>query len=172
LTEDSPTSTITREQFERWTNHILNHIELPIRRALGDAKIKREDIDELILVGGATCMPVVIQRVTELFGREPTCRLNPDEVVALGAAVQAGLFSREKSVEDLVVTDVAPFTLGIAISREIGGERRDEYFYSHQSNRTTAHCPTFSPDYSSLPLGGRNPWKQQGIPIVVSMKGH
>ena len=137
LTEDSPNSTITREQFERWTNHILNRIELPIRRALGDAKIKREDIDELILVGGATRMPIVVQRVTELFGREPTCRLNPDEVVALGAAVQAGLFSREKSVEDLVVTDVAPFTLGISISREIGGERQDGYFLPI-INRNTA----------------------------------
>ena len=137
LPDDSPTSTVTREQFERWTNPILNRIELPIRRALGDAKVKREDIDELILVGGATRMPCVIQRARELFGREPTCRLNPDEVVALGAAVQGGLFTREASVEDLVVTDVAPFTLGIAISREIGGERHDGYFMPI-INRNTA----------------------------------
>ena len=128
---------VTRAQFDQWTKHILNRIELPIRRALGDAKVKREAIDELILVGGATRMPQVVERVTELFGRAPTCRLNPDEVVALGAAVQAGLFAREASVEDLVVTDVAPFTLGVAISRDIGGERQDGYFLPI-INRNTA----------------------------------
>ena len=137
LADNSPTSTVTREQFERWTSHILNRIELPIRRALGDAKVKRDDIDELILVGGATRMPIVVQRAIELFGREPTCRLNPDEVVALGAAVQAGLFAREESVEDLVVTDVAPFTLGISIAREIGGERQDGYFMPIINRNTT-----------------------------------
>ena len=128
LSDNSPTSIVTRDQFERWTGHILNRIELPIRRALGDAKIKREDIDELILVGGATRMPLVVQRAVELFGREPTCRLNPDEVVALGAAVQAGLFARNASVDDLVVTDVAPFTLGIQISREIGVSCKAAFF--------------------------------------------
>lgn len=126
--EPARTTTVTRGQFEKWTNHILNRIEMPIRRALGDARVKLGDIDELILVGGATRMPVVVQRATELFGRAPLCRLNPDEVVALGAAVQAGLFARDKSVEDLVVTDVSPFTLGINVSREMGGERHDGYF--------------------------------------------
>jgi molecular chaperone HscC len=128
LTETSRTSTVTREQFQKWTNHILNRIEMPIRRALGDAKVKLGDIDELILVGGATRMPVVIERATELFGRAPKSRLNPDEVVALGAAVQAGLFARDKSVEDLVVTDVSPFTLGIATSRELAGELQTNFF--------------------------------------------
>ena len=137
LAEDSPATKVTRAQFEKWTGHILNRIEPPIRRALGDAKVKRDEIDELILVGGATRMPIVVQRVTELFGRVPSCRLNPDEVVALGAAVQAGLFAREESVEDLVVTDVAPFTLGVAISRDIGGERQDGYFLPIINRNTT-----------------------------------
>ena len=128
LSEDSPTSVVTREQFEKWTSFILNRIEIPIRRALGDAKVKRDDIDDLILVGGATRMPQFVARAREMFGREPTSRLNPDEVVALGAAVQAGLFANEASVEDLVVTDVAPFTLGIAIARELGGELLAGYF--------------------------------------------
>ncbi|MDB5347790.1 MAG: molecular chaperone HscC [Schlesneria sp.] len=128
LSENSRASTVTREQFQKWTNHILNRIEMPIRRALGDAKVKLGDIDELILVGGATRMPIVIERATELFGRSPKSRLNPDEVVALGAAVQAGLFARDKSVEDLVVTDVSPFTLGIATSRELAGELQTNFF--------------------------------------------
>jgi molecular chaperone HscC len=126
--DGSPEVTITREQFESWTNHILARIELPVRRVLGDAGLKRGDIDEVILVGGATRMPAVIDQVTRLFGKRPQCRLNPDEVVALGAAVQAGLFARNKNVEDLVVTDVAPFTLGFETTKTLGMEQRDGYF--------------------------------------------
>ena len=106
----SPETTVTRQQFEAWAQHLLNRVELPIRRVLGDAKLSREDIDEVILVGGATRMPAVIHRVTQLMGKSPHRRLNPDHVVALGAAVQAGLIARAQSVEDLVVTDAAPFT--------------------------------------------------------------
>lgn len=128
---------VTRDEFDHWTTHILNRIELPIRRALGDARLKREEIDELILVGGATRMPQVVKRVTEMFGRTPLCRLNPDEVVAMGAAVQAGLFANDASVEDLVVTDVAPFTLGVEISREVGGELQSGYFLPVINRNTT-----------------------------------
>jgi molecular chaperone HscC len=119
---------ITREQLEKWIAPILARIELPIRRVMGDAKLTRDQLDEVILVGGATRMPLVIQRVTELLGKEPRRRLNPDEVVALGAAVQAGLVGKAAAVEDLVVTDVAPFTLGVAISKQFGSDLRDGYF--------------------------------------------
>jgi molecular chaperone HscC len=120
--------TITRQQFEACTQNILNRVELPIRRVLGDAKLSREDVHEVILVGGATRMPAVIDRVTQLLGKAPHRRLNPDQVVALGAAVQAGLIARAQSVEDLVVTDVAPFTLGISVMKDLGHEKRDGYF--------------------------------------------
>lgn len=135
--EDSPVQKVTRDDFDAWTMHLLNQAELPIRRALGDAGLTREDVDELILVGGATRMPSFPRRVVELFGRAPTCRLNPDEVVALGAAVQSGLIDRNARVEELVVTDVAPFTLGISISREFGGERRGGYFLPIINRNTT-----------------------------------
>jgi len=128
---------VSRAQFESWTSHILNRIELPIRRVLGDARLKREDVSEVILVGGATRMPLVIDRVTELLGRSPQRRLNPDEVVALGAAVQAGLIARAETVRDLVVTDVAPFTLGIEISKTFGHEHRDGYFLPVIQRNTT-----------------------------------
>jgi molecular chaperone HscC len=124
----SPEATITRQQFDAWTQHILNRVDLSIRRVLGDAKLTRDDVDEVILVGGATRMLAVIDRVTQLMGKSPHRRLNPDQVVALGAAVQAGLIARDKSVEDLVVTDVAPFTLGIEISKTFGHEKRSGYF--------------------------------------------
>src|SRR2546421_2468884 len=85
-------------------------------------------MDEVILVGGAARMPQVVARVTQLLGKPPQCRLNPDEVVARGAAVQAGLFAQSAGVEDLVVTDVAPFTMGVEVTKEFGPERRAGYF--------------------------------------------
>ena len=119
---------ITREQLESWVKQILSRIELPMRRVLGDARLTRDDLDEVILVGGATRMPLVVRRVAELIGKEPQQRLNPDEVVALGAAVQAGLVGRSEAVEDLVVTDVAPFTLGVGITKQFAGDMKDGYF--------------------------------------------
>ncbi len=135
--DDSPTISVSQAQFQSWTNHILARIELPIRRVLGDAGLKRTDIDEVILVGGATRMPAVVEQVTQLFGKAPHRRLNPDEVVALGAAVQAGLIAREENLKDLVVTDVAPFTLGINVSKEFGMERRSGYFLPIINRNTT-----------------------------------
>ena len=135
--DDSPQVTVTRAQFQTWTHHILARIELPIRRVLGDAGLKRSDVHEILLVGGATRMPAVVDRVTQLLGKAPQSRLNPDEVVAMGAAVQAGLIGREESVKDLVVTDVAPFTLGIAVSKQLGLERRDGYFLPIINRNTT-----------------------------------
>jgi molecular chaperone HscC len=137
LKEGTPAVVITRHQFQTWTNHILARIEMPIRRVLGDANLKRADIDEVILVGGATRMPGVIDQVTTMFGKRPHCRINPDEVVALGAAVQAGLFARHAGVEDLVVTDVAPFTLGMEISKRLGIDLRSGYFMPIIHRNTT-----------------------------------
>ena len=82
-------------------------------------------------------MPAVAQRVTELFAQAPHSRLNPDEVVALGAAVQAGLIGRDESLEDVVVTDVAPFTLGVEITKQIGAELRPGYFNPVINRNTT-----------------------------------
>jgi molecular chaperone HscC len=137
LQNHSPEARITRSQFDAWTSHILARVELPIRRVLGDAGLKRSDLHEVILVGGATRMPAVVDTVTKLLGKVPQHRLNPDEVVALGAAVQAGLIAREENVQDLVVTDVAPFTLGIEISKRFGLEHRDGYFLPILERNTT-----------------------------------
>ncbi len=135
--ETSPKVEITRQQFQKWTEHILARIELPIRRGLGDASLKRADIHEVILVGGATRMPAVIEAVTKIFQKLPQRRLNPDEVVAQGAAVQAGLIAKEQSLDDMVVTDVCPFTLGVEVSRRIGMEVRDGYFLPVVNRNTT-----------------------------------
>jgi molecular chaperone HscC len=137
FTDDSPQITVTRPQLEGWISTTLARIELPIRRVLGDAKLTREQIDEVILVGGATRMPMVVERVTQLLGKSPQRRLNPDEVVAMGAAVQAGLVGRDESVRDLVVTDVAPFTLGVEIAKQLGNEQRAGYFLPVIERNTT-----------------------------------
>ena len=137
ITDDADRIEISRADLAKWTEHVLARVELPIRRALGDANLKRSDIDEVILVGGATRMQTVIERVTELFQLDPQCRLNPDEVVALGAAVQAGLIARNQSLDDLVVTDVAPFTLGVSICKSMGMELRDGYFLPIIDRNTT-----------------------------------
>lgn len=137
LPEDGPRVTIRREEFEKWTDQILSRTDSPLRRALGDAKLKRQDVDEVILVGGATRMRAVRDRIRRTFDKEPRCSLNPDEVVALGAAIQAGLIGRDASLEDLVVTDVAPFTLGIEICHDYGGQHRDGYFLPIINRNTT-----------------------------------
>ncbi|MFO0802221.1 MAG: Hsp70 family protein [Gemmataceae bacterium] len=137
MPENAKETTVDRAKLETWVTPILNRIELPIRKALADAKLTREQIDEVILVGGATRMPLVIRRVKELFGKDPHCRLNPDEVVALGAAVQGGLVGGTGAVDDLVVTDVAPFTLGIAVTKEFAGGMHDGYFSPIISRNTT-----------------------------------
>lgn len=137
ITEQSPSVSITRQQFEEWTSAILSRVEAPIKRCLGDARLRRDEIDEVILVGGATRMPTITQRVGEFFQQPPHSRINPDEVVALGAAVQGGLMSDDESLEDMVVTDVAPFTLGIEVNKRIGNTDRAGYFNPIISRNTT-----------------------------------
>lgn len=135
--DDAPVVAIPRKELEAWIEPILARIEMPIRRALTDAGLKSERIDEVILVGGATRMPAVVNRVRQLLGKEPQRRINPDEVVAMGAAVQAALVSRAESVRDLVVTDVAPFTLGVEICKRLGNDFRDGYFLPIIDRNTT-----------------------------------
>lgn len=137
LSDTTPAVIVQPADFERWTEHILSRTEAPLRRALGDARLKRQDVHEVILVGGATRMRAVRERLARMFEKEPRCALNPDEVVALGAAIQAGLLANDASLEDLVVTDVAPFTLGIEVNHEIGGEKKDGYFLPIINRNTT-----------------------------------
>ncbi|WP_338473746.1 molecular chaperone HscC [Pseudomonas sp. WP18] len=100
---------------------LLDRLRAPIERALRDARIKVADLDEILLVGGTTRMPLVRKLVATLFGRIPAMQLNPDEVVAQGAAIQAALQARHASLEEVVLTDVCPYTLGIETSMQVGG---------------------------------------------------
>jgi molecular chaperone DnaK len=105
---------ITREQFEQLAEPILQRTVGPCRQALKDAQLAPQQIEEVVLVGGSTRIPRVRQMVSELFQREPHCELNPDEVVALGAAVQANILGGgSEATKDMLLLDVTPLSLGI-----------------------------------------------------------
>jgi molecular chaperone DnaK len=103
--------TLSRSKFEQLTEDLIERTVGPCKSALADAKLSAGDIDEVVLVGGMTRMPKVVELVKELFGREPHKGVNPDEVVAVGAAIQGGVLAGD--VQDVVLLDVTPLSLGI-----------------------------------------------------------
>ncbi|KAM3762661.1 hypothetical protein ACB098_01G363400 [Castanea mollissima] len=104
-------TTITRAKFEELCSDLLDRLKTPVENSLRDAKLSFKDIDEVILVGGSTRIPAVQELVKKLTGKDPNVTVNPDEVVALGAAVQAGVLSGD--VSDIVLLDVSPLSLGL-----------------------------------------------------------
>jgi len=106
---------VTREDFETMSQDLLDRLRRPVERALSDAKLSPEEIDEVLLVGGATRMPMVKAMAERLFGREPRTELDPDRVVGIGAGVQAMLMTCDSAFEDVVMTDVCPWSLGIEL---------------------------------------------------------
>lgn len=104
---------ITAEEFETMAGPLLTRLREPVQRSLRDSGIRAEALAEVVLVGGATRMPVVRRAVTRMFGRFPSNAVNPDEAVAIGAAIQAGLKARDAALKEVVMTDVCPYTLGV-----------------------------------------------------------
>jgi len=115
-TDDGPIhleESLTRAKFESLTRDLLGRVEEPTEIALDDAGLSKADIDEVLLVGGSTRMPMVQDKVEELTGKEPKKNVNPDEAVALGAAIQGGVLGGE--VDDIVLLDVTPLSLGVEV---------------------------------------------------------
>ncbi|MCA9339642.1 MAG: Hsp70 family protein, partial [Candidatus Saccharibacteria bacterium] len=102
---------LTRAKLEELVAPLLNRLDDPVEKALKDAKLNKNDIDNIVLVGGMTRMPAVVERVKKLFGKDPMQGVNPDEVVAIGAAIQGGVLAGD--VKDVLLLDVTPLSLGI-----------------------------------------------------------
>lgn len=103
--------TLTRARFEEMTTDLIERVAVPCRRALEDSGLSAKEIDKILLVGGSTRMPMVQRKVKEIFGKEPTKGINPDECVAAGAAIQGAIMTGEH--KDIVLVDVTPLSLGL-----------------------------------------------------------
>lgn len=106
---------ITRDDFLKVSQPLLHRIQNPIERTLSDASISPYEIDEVVLVGGSTRIPMIKSLVSKMFRRMPAANIDPDLVVAMGVGIQAGLKEKQKDLDDVVLTDVCPYTLGIGI---------------------------------------------------------
>ena len=113
---------------EKACSLLLARLRSPVERALRDASLPLAELDNIVLAGGATRMPIVRRMAARMFGRFPSCEINPDEVVALGAAVQAGLKMRDAALDEVVMTDVAPYSLGVSTTVRISG---DHFSHGH-----------------------------------------
>jgi molecular chaperone HscC len=111
---------VTQEEFEQACQPLLDRLRAPVERALRDARMRAADLAEIVLVGGATRMPAVRRLAAQMFGRIPARHPDPDQTVALGAAVCAGLVARDAAFEEVVMTDVCPHSLGTRVSEDDG----------------------------------------------------
>ncbi len=132
-----PIVEVAEADLEKIYAPLLERLERPLLRVLSDARVLPDEIDEVLLVGGATRMSQIPALVERIMGKAPQCRFDPDHVVALGAAVQGALIADDAAVEDMVATDVSPHTLGIEISREFGSDHRPGYYLPVIHRNTT-----------------------------------
>ncbi|WP_340084216.1 molecular chaperone HscC [Siminovitchia sp. FSL H7-0308] len=120
---------LSRSEFEKLAQPLILRLRQPIERALRDASLSPSDLDAVIMIGGATRMPLIKNVIGRMFGRMPYTNINPDETVALGAAIQTALKQRNQALEEIILTDVCPYTLGTSVVRELGsGQYSDGNF--------------------------------------------
>ena len=116
-------------EYEQRCEELLERIRIPVKKSLSDSRLRLSEIHKVVLVGGATRLPVVRRFVSKLFRTLPDVTVNPDEAIALGAAVQGAMKERRDSIREVILTDVCPFTLGteVCVERENGGYESGHY---------------------------------------------
>ncbi len=129
--------TVDMNEYEKACQDLLEKMRLPIERSLKDASLKIADIDDVILVGGGTKLPIVRRFISKLFGRFPNMSVNPDEAVALGAAITCAMSERDETIKEVVLTDVCPFTLGTSTTRKGDGKLNDRLIFYPIIERNT-----------------------------------
>jgi molecular chaperone HscC len=135
--DQSYTLSVTKEQFDQICSSLLLRLRNPVERALRDASLMPSDIDGIILIGGATRMSVIKTIVSKIFGRLPNFDINPDEAVALGAAIQVALKERNVSLKEMILTDVCPYTLGTDVIRRSNNGSVDSGYFLPIIERNT-----------------------------------
>ncbi|HOA79593.1 MAG TPA: molecular chaperone HscC [Defluviitaleaceae bacterium] len=125
------------DRYEKKCEKLLERIKQPIKRSLSDANLKLTDIDQVVMIGGSTKLPIIHKMVTKLFRIIPNTSVNPDEAVALGAAIQGAMKERNQAVKEVILTDVCPFTLGTEVVREIEENRYESGYYCPIIERNT-----------------------------------
>jgi molecular chaperone HscC len=121
--------TIDQEQFLHLAVPLIQRMRTPLERAMRDARLRPDQLDDIVLVGGASRMPLVSKLIARMFGRLPLRHVNPDEAIARGACVAAGLKSRDAKLEEVILTDVCPYTLGIEVGqRDARGQIQNGLF--------------------------------------------
>ncbi len=143
---------ISREQFSEISANLIKRMRLPVERVLYDAGLGSNQIDKVVLVGGATRMPLVRTQVSRMIGKLPEIGIDPDHVVAIGAAIQAALTANDEALEDVVMTDVSAFSLGFAISRQFGN-RVEHGFFEPVIERNTVIPASREHIFSKMELG-------------------
>jgi len=140
---------ITEARFAELCQPLLARIRAPIERAMRDAKLAPDALEEIILVGGASRMPMVPRLVARMFGRLPLRHINPDQVIGLGAAVVAGMKARHENFKEIVLTDVCPYTLGVGVSETDAQGRQIDGIFSpiieRNSTVPVSKVQTYSP---------------------------
>ena len=128
---------LTLQQYEQACAPLLERLRKPVERSLRDANVSLQEIDQIVLVGGATRSPVIRRFVERLFGRKPSLRIDPDVAVALGAALQCAMKERNRDIQEVVLTDVCPFTLGTEVVADNGSFEESGHYLPIIERNTT-----------------------------------
>ncbi|ONI39676.1 molecular chaperone HscC [Candidatus Epulonipiscium fishelsonii] len=137
VNEEKLTYTISIDTYEKACEELFEKIRKPIKRSLSDANLRLSDIENVIMIGGATKLPIIYKFVSKLFKRIPYTHINPDEAVALGTAIQAAMKERRKDVKEVILTDVCPFTLGTEVVKQTGEEQYESGYFCPIIERNT-----------------------------------